>query len=49
MDFLSEVDEKLDLPPGEKAQVMRELESHYGERRRSLLGHQGLRIGGNSQ
>lgn len=31
MDFLSEVEKKLDLPPGEKAQVMRELKSHYHE------------------
>lgn len=31
MDFLHEVEKKLDLPPGEKAQVMRELESHLLE------------------
>ena len=33
MDFLSEVEKKLDLPPAEKAQVMRELRSHYCELR----------------
>ena len=31
MDFLTEVEKKLDLPPGEKAQVIRELKSHYEE------------------
>ena len=31
MDFLREVEKKLDLPPGEKAQVIRELRSHYEE------------------
>jgi hypothetical protein len=33
MDFLSEVERKLDLPPAEKAQVMRELRSHFEELR----------------
>lgn len=31
MNFLSEVEKKLDLPPGEKAEVLKELESHYRE------------------
>lgn len=31
MDFLSEIAKKLDLPPGEKAEVLKELESHYRE------------------
>lgn len=37
MDFLSEVEKKLDLPPGEKAQVMRELRSHYEEIKAELI------------
>ncbi|OFX16215.1 MAG: hypothetical protein A2Z18_02690 [Armatimonadetes bacterium RBG_16_58_9] len=37
MDFLSEVERQLDLPPAEKAQVIRELKSHYLEMRDELL------------
>ena len=37
MDFLSEVEKKLDLPPGEKAQVIRELKSHYEELKGELV------------
>ena len=37
MDFLSEVEKKLDLPPGEKAQVVRELKSHYEELKGELV------------
>lgn len=38
MDFLNEVEKKLDLPPAEKAQVMRELRSHYEELRDEFTG-----------
>ena len=31
MDFLNEVEKKLDLPPADKKEIMRELESHYQE------------------
>ena len=37
MDFLAEVEKKLDLPPGEKAEVIRELKSHYDELRGELV------------
>ena len=37
MDFLNEVEKKLDLPSAEKKQVMRELESHYHEVEGELL------------
>lgn len=37
MDFLREVKERLDLPRGEKAQVMAELESHWVEVRDELV------------
>lgn len=37
MSFLSEVEKKLDLPPGEKAQVLKELESHYREVEEELI------------
>lgn len=37
MDFLREVEKKLDLPPGEKAQVIRELRSHYEELKSELV------------
>ena len=37
MDFLSEVEKKLDLPPAEKAQVIRELRSHYEELKGELV------------
>ena len=37
MEFLSEVEKRLDLPPAEKAQVMRELRSHYEELRSAMI------------
>ncbi len=37
MDFFSEVERQLDLPPDEKAQVIRELESHYLEIKDELI------------
>jgi hypothetical protein len=33
MDFIAEVDKKLDLPPAEKAHIMRELKAHYDDLR----------------
>ena len=37
MDFLKEVEKKLDLPQAEKSQVMRELRSHYEEVKSELM------------
>lgn len=36
MDFLDEVRRKLDIPPAEREQVMKELEDHYSELREEL-------------
>jgi hypothetical protein len=37
MDFLSDVERRLDLPPAERSQVMRELKSHYREAVEELI------------
>jgi len=37
MSFLNEVEKRLDLPRGEKARVMAELESHWVEARDELI------------
>ena len=37
MDFMKEIERKLDLPAAEKSQVMRELRSHYEELRDKLI------------
>ncbi len=37
MDFLGEIERKLDLPPAEKEEVVRELKSHYEELRTELV------------
>ena len=37
MDFMKEIERKLDLPPAEKSQVLRELRSHHEELRDKLI------------
>ncbi|NIN68576.1 MAG: hypothetical protein GTO63_28500, partial [Anaerolineae bacterium] len=37
MNFLSGIERKLDLPPAEKEQVLRELRSHYEETKQELI------------